>query len=387
MGVAAIRTTKPPSSLFGQYSAIPADQFFSAPEQFVTKLQFELFNLDALPHPVEFTLNVYDLVNNILVDKTNEPTTTPILSGLERRLVETNLPNLNALSFADSLVIETEIIYNTGDQKLIQFINPVSGDTIFYNNVDYKVNDTLRRQFNIQNYLAYDDGTAEFAAGINQIRGRLAYKYFISASDMLTDIDIYFPRIAPSADGLPIEIIVWRKLSDEPGSILAKQQYTIQQQDQPNQFTRYTLEFPVAVQDTIFIGWEQFSDNFIGVGLDKNTDSGDKIFINVDGEWRENVGIEGSLMLRPIFRTTESAVITAVDDFTPSTLKIYPNPNDGVFKIEGDFDKLQIFDLTGKAVPFLMESNQVTIMSSGKGIFLLEFETQSQSFVKRMILR
>lgn len=379
--------TKPPSSVLGEFSAIPSDMFFANPALFISPVQFELFNLDALPHPVEFTLNIYDLVNNVLIDATNEPTTTPILSGLERRLVETNLPDLSSLPILDSLLIETEIIYNTGDQNLIQFINPTSGDTAFYSNVDYKVNDTLRRQFSIQDHLAYDDGTAEFAAGINQIRGQLAYQYVLPSTDTLTDIDIYFPRIAPSADGLPIEIMVWENLSGNSGSLLVKQPFTIQQQEELNQFTRYTLEIPEQVRDTIYIGWQQFSDNFIGVGLDKNNDSGSRVFVNVDGDWKENVGIEGSLMLRPVFRKSTTKVITGIGDIDPKTLTVYPNPNDGVFSIDGDFDGIRIFDLTGRSVPFQIESNQITIPSRQSGVYLLEFLVNGQSLVKRVLLR
>ncbi len=379
--------TKPPSSLLGEFSAIPADQFFESPSQFVKRLQFELFNLDALPHPVEFTLNVYDVVNNILIDKTNEPTTTPILFGLERRVVETNLPDLNGLPFSDSLVLETEIIYNTGDRNLIQFVNPVSGDTAFYDNVDYKVNDTLRRTFNIQNYLAYDDGTAEFAAGINQIRGQLAYRYVVPTRDTLTDIDIYFPRIAPSVDGLPIEIYVWKNLLGITRSLIAKQSYTIQHQEGLNQFTRYTFEIPEIVKDTIYIGWEQFSDNFVGVGLDKNNDTVDKIFVNVDGAWKETVGIEGSLMLRPVFRQARTKVVAAVNSGIPSNISIYPNPNNGIFTIDGQFDSVEIFDLTGKKVPFEILPGQITIDSNRSGIYLAKILKNNQSFIERVILK
>ena len=378
--------TKPPSSLFGEYSAIPADQFFKSPEDFAHPLQFELFNLDALPHPVEYSLNIFDIVRGQLVDQTNEPTTTPILSGLERRLVETNTPNLTGITASDSIVLEAEIIYNTGDQNLIQFINPVSGDTTFYNNVDYKVNDTLRRRFNIQDYLAYDDGTGEFAAGINQIRGQLAYRYVIPSQDTLTDIDIYFPKIASSVDGLPIEIIVWKNLSGATGSLIAKQPFTIQSGEGFNQFTRYTLEIPKVVNDTIFIGWEQFSDNFIGVGLDKNNDSGNNIFANVDGEWRENVGIAGSLMLRPVFRTTETKVVTSVPESVQPTTRIYPNPNSGTFTLEGQFDGVDIFNLSGQRVETLLNGNQISLKEPKAGTYILRIKTNGKVVSKKVLV-
>ena len=218
------------TSIFGDYTAVPSDLYFAEPSDVITPSELKLFNLDALPHPIEFTFNVRNLVDGVLVDKTNDRTTANILLALERRIIVTNAPDLAALMVSDSIVLETEFIFNTGDNHLIQFINPVSNDTAFYENVDYKVNDTLRRKFYIEDYLAYDDGTAEFAAGINQIRGQLAYEYVLSSQDTLTDIDIYFPKIDPASDGLPIEILVWKDLSSEVGSILAKQQFTVEWQ-------------------------------------------------------------------------------------------------------------------------------------------------------------
>ena len=379
--------THPPSSLFGIYSSMPADQYFLEPDSFIHRLEFELFNLDALPHPVEFTLNIYDLVNNVLIDRTNEPTTTPILAGLERRLIETNLPDLSSLTVTDSMVLETEFIYNTGDRNLIQFINPVSGDTTFYDNVDYKVNDTLRRRFIINNYLAYDDGIAEFAAGVNQARGQLAYRYFVPSLDTLTDIDISFPQIAPISDGLPIEITVWKRLTNEPGSILAKQPFTIELQSEPNNFTRYTLEFPLLVRDTIYIGYQQFEDNFIGIGLDKTTDTGDMIYVNVDGAWRKNVGIEGSLMLRPVFRKAETALITSIEDDLPLEFSIYPNPNSGQFRIEGSYDYLRLYDLLGKELPFEDQAGSIRLLHPKTGIAFLEVYRGTSRIVERIIFR
>ncbi|MDA0194620.1 MAG: T9SS type A sorting domain-containing protein [Bacteroidetes bacterium] len=358
------------TSIFGDYTAVSSELFFAAPSDFITPSELKLFNLDALPHPIEFTFNVRDLVNGILVDRPNDRTTANILLALERRAIVTNSPNLASLMVSDSIVLETEFIFNTGDNHLIQFINPVSNDTTFYNNVDYKVNDTLRRQFHIQDYLAYDDGTAEFAAGINQIRGQLAYEYHLTSQDTLTDIDIYFPKIDPASDGLPIEILVWKDLSGIVGSILAKQQFTIKWQEGINQFTRYTLEIPLVVADTIYIGWEQFSDNTLGVGFDKNTNSGDRIFVNVDGDWRQNVGLDGSLMLRPRFGRQIPSLVTGFEDDIMNGVKIYPNPSDGLFQITGDYDNLQLFDILGRSVDYRRFENTITLDQPKPGIYL-----------------
>lgn len=375
------------TSLLGEYSAVPSDMFFPDPNQLTTPIDFQLFNLDAIPHPVEYTISITNTLDGSLIDQPNFRETASTLSSLERRVIQSELPDLTSLNRADSTVIEAEIRYNTGDRNLIQFVNPASGDTTFYDNVDFKVNDTIRRQFTIQNYLSYDDGTAEFAAGINQIRGQLAYQFYLPTPDTLTDVDIYFPRIANSVESLPIEILVWTRLSDDVGSLIAKQPFTIQYQEGINNFTRYTLEIPLEVQDTIFIGWQQFSDNFIGVGLDKNTDAGRRIFANVDGEWRQNVGIEGSLMMRPVFRKLEREVVTSVSDATAPMLSIYPNPSRGTFYVEGTIREIDVFDLTGQRLQFKQLNNEITLSTAKPGIYIVRAKTPFGPVSRRIVIQ
>ena len=67
------------------------------------------------------------------------------------------------------------------------------------------------------------------------------------------------------------------------------------------------------VEDTFYVGFKQNNNNFLPVGLDKNTNSSNKIFYKVDGMWNQNTVINGSLIIRPVFGKT-NYVLTSINE-------------------------------------------------------------------------
>ena len=59
-----------------------------------------------------------------------------------------------------------------------------SGDTIFHNN-NYKLNDSSRSRIKFSNYYSYDDGVAEYAAGLNQKNSEVIVKFETLKEDTL----------------------------------------------------------------------------------------------------------------------------------------------------------------------------------------------------------
>jgi hypothetical protein len=285
-----------PSYILQNYSAVPIKQFRSAPNTYIKAPNVTFNNLDNQLQPVDFSVVVKDRLSNKLIDSINSRTVVnPVPQGLERRTITANVPNLSKWPIsADSLFLETLIYISSGDQVR--------------NGVDFRVNDTVRTNFTLHDYFAYDDGTAEFAAGINQARGQLVVQYFAPVADKISHIDIHFPQISPLSNGQPIEIIVMQSLDDVVGSLIAKQPGTVSYADMENGFISYALEIPVTVKDTFYIGFRQFTDNFIGVGLDKNNDNKSRVFANVLGTWERNNRVEGSLMIRPRFSKITNTV-------------------------------------------------------------------------------
>ena len=83
-------------------------------------------------------------------------------------------------SSKDSLEMEVLFYIDSGD----------SSST----NYNLKINDTSRTKILFSNYYSYDDGNAEYAAGLNQKNSELVLKYNILKEDTLTQIMILFPE-------------------------------------------------------------------------------------------------------------------------------------------------------------------------------------------------
>ena len=229
---------------------------------------------------------------------------------------------------ADSLLLETSYFINSGDNFFIEAINP-GVDTTFSTSVDFRINDTVRVVTVIDDYFAYDDGDPDFAAGINQAGGQLAYQYYVETRALLTHIDINFP-FAQQA-GEPISIYVWSKLDNDPTSILFQDPFSVLRPEEIGGLRAYQLDTPVFVQDTFYIGFQQATNEFLAVGLDKNQDSGDRMFFNVSGEWKQNKSVDGSFLMRPRFDKEIAAnFVPPTGELTPE-VNVYPNPSDGEF--------------------------------------------------------
>ena len=367
-----------PTYVLDGYSAVPIELFRNNPQQYVQRSEVDIFNLDNQIQPIDFSAVIKNRVTGAFIDSLNSKTVVnPILQGRERRTIQANLPDTDEWPLDDdSLYLETEFFITSGD--------------LISNGINFRTNDTIRTSFTLHDYLAYDDNTAEFAAGINQSRGRLALQYYIPESANLSGIAIHFPQISPLANGQPLELFVWGNLSGEVGSILAKQAFTVNFGEGVDQFTQYNFELPVAVSDTFYIGFQQFTDNFIGIGLDKNYNNLEKVWYNVSDEWIQNDRVEGSLLMRPVFRQA-SYIITDVPKIEQA-LQLYPNPSTGLITIEGQrITQIAVYDMLGKQVfvDFFNDQNYVSINLSGlkPGLYVTKIQMGNQWHSRKVILK
>ena len=154
--------------------------------------------------------------------------------------------------------------------------------------------------------------------------------------------------------------------------------------------TTYELDTPIFVQGAFFIGFQQATNEFLAVGLDKNQDSGDKMYYNVDGTWRKNENVKGSFLMRPRFDKTVASTFVPGKVAPEVQLDVYPNPSEGEFNIRGQVEALQLFDSWGKEAQFTVEETQtglkVLFGKNQKGIYLLHVKKEGKIITKRLIL-
>ncbi|MGB3588373.1 MAG: T9SS type A sorting domain-containing protein [Tunicatimonas sp.] len=380
--------TKPPSSLFGEYTAIPMQQFRANPDRYLGTSSVEFFNLNVALQPIRYTAIVRDTVSNLQWVLNDSTAISPVPIGLERDTIFANPLTSTQLDLsADSLYLETEF-------------SIAAGDTVFNETIDYRVNDTTRAVFVLDDWFSYDDGEAEFGVEINQQGGKVAYQFVTPEEALLTHIDIHFPNVSRN-QRTPIQLLVWRDLADSTGQEVLLRSVNASSIPDPNYngFTSYELvtndiPFYVTVQDTFYIGYEQQSDQFVAIGFDKNTNTGDKLFFNVNGNWVQNQELQGSLMMHPRFDRASADFIlapppTPEETITPS-LKIYPNPTDGVVWIEGQVDQAVIANLYGQQLREyvnLIGKTSLDLSGLPSGLYIIKTSKKGEISSHKILLR
>jgi len=368
-----------PSYMFNNYSAMPIDHYFTNPAGFDISSSIDIYNLDALLQPIEYSaiaVNQFD--QDQVIDVLNSNTElNPILQGQERRTLSANLLDNSKLdSDADSIYLQTRFYISTGD-------------TIQNNGIDFRVNDTTYSNFTLHDYYAYDDGTAEFGIGLEQNGGKLACMFVLEKPDVLLSVDLHFPNIGRNQASTPFDLIVWEELSDsEDNELYRRENLTIEAITTFNEFQ--TVRLPeLYVRDTVYIGWEQYTSEMMVLGLDKENDMGDRLFYNVDGVWNQSTDIWGSPMIRPHFGEGEEIPVGFNNEIESGLVKIYPNPASRFLYIEGKFNQARIYDLKGRIVKVIHGSNQPEITEIGlfglkKGLFLIKIQESNHTQVEKL---
>jgi hypothetical protein len=366
-----------PDYIFKGYSAMPMDQFRTDPDKFILPSKVDIYNLDELLQPIEYTAiirNTHD--ENQIFDTLNFNTeVNPVLQGLQRRTLTTNELDISRLD------LDSDSIYLTMDFYIS------SGDSISDSGINYRINDTTSYNFVLDNYFATDDGTAEFGLGMEQRDAQLAYMFVVDEPDVLNRVDIHFPNIGRIQAGTAFNLRIWRRLTDNPDDLLfERSDMAINPITDFNEFQSIRLS-DIYVTDTFYIGYEQMTNAFMAVGFDKQHDSGDRIYFNVSGGWIPNEEFEGSLMIRPYFGDAEP---TRLPDEAISAIRIYPNPTDGMIRLEGKIGHITIYNLIGESMMFKKGSGmnmELDLSHFDEGLYILQGYSDGHSFNKKILIR
>jgi len=187
----------------------------------------------------------------------------------------------------------------------------------YYSDIDnenykaFRWNDTSRITFTLDNYYAYDDGTAEAGYGLREApMGRVAYKFTNLMADTIKAIDIYFNPTLNTSTPL-FNLCIWDEGEDgKPGNLLYYMPgEKVKFDNGLYNFVTYKIsedgfvndeQTEVIVDGNYFIGWQQPYDVLLNVGLDIQSTVKNKLYYNLGFEWTESVQT-GVLLMRPVF--------------------------------------------------------------------------------------
>lgn len=350
---------------FNKYTAIPLILLQKNPDGFWNNTINEFKNLSSTFRAMEYSVEIRESADQTLIKSINSNTPfNPVPTAQERRSFTSNpISEIPLPEVETDYELITYLI--TGDDFLTVQEN---GQSVTYTEIDFRVNDTVRTNIPIRDFLAYDDGSVDYSAGINQRSGMLATRYEVDGPFFLKGISINFTNFTQI--GRVIDLTVWTDLDEDP--VYVKEVFIPEKIDL-NEFAYFELDQNISLDGTFYIGFSQFTNDFVYVGLDKTYDNGQEIFFNVVGAWVQNETVQGSLMMRPHLTLTAPVEIDE-DGSIPS--KVYPNPVSERLYVEGEFESFEIFDPMGRSLSLPTEVYEkgkiINFVGQQKGIYILK---------------
>lgn len=395
------------SPLFKPYWAVPYYHFLDHPR--VETVNYDVKNLKDFTSVTNYSVSmdakhyrdntIISTHSEILNPSRGVKGDLGSLSPFERFNVQvTDLPDITDPQVfnpaADSMDIRLKIEVISTDET-----------DIFKDNFlpyDLRINDTVSATYKLRNYYAYDDGVAEYAAGLIASGNVVAYEFQLPIGlhdtlKILEGFEIYFPPFGQTANQTVDFLIFQEGTGNKPkgDGMLVIPSRTIRNQGL-NIFQRFKFFPALQIEgNKFFIGWRQPISGNVLVGLDNSNDTGDRMFVNIEGSsipkeehWEVNTTVRGSLMIRPVFGTGEVDATTGIDDEADFT--IYPNPTRGIFFIDGIVDRLELVSTTGQRIQTDWQhengKTRVEIHSATSGLYILKYRQGQIGKTHKLIL-
>ena len=330
------------SSPFDKYNAIPLFALNSEENDIPTTITNQFNNLSNRFRAMEYSIELRHGETGALFRTLHNHTPfNPVPQALERRSFQSVELKELGLQATDEFDLETIVYLTTGDNFLIEDVS--GADTLLAEGVDYRINDTVRHFTAIRDFFAYDNGSVDYAAGINQRSGMLAVRYELSTPAYMKGISINFTNA--SQVGNVVELTIWDDLEDPP---LFAEEITLPEKSSLDELSYFELDTNLRLSGTFYIGFTQFTNDFIHVGLDKSNDTGEEVFFNVAGSWEQNQEVRGSLMIRP--HLSLDPIAEERGEEGGEEINAYPNPVTDKLYLEGNVDEIVVIDTYGRQI-------------------------------------
>lgn len=371
-----------------RYSAMPLKQYLvnSAAEVNPT-MDVAISNLQKTARIVNFTWQVSDTVSKTVYTNNiggNETITSPITKAKSNKVdVITNFKGKSAvLKFKQTITYEKSDVINLPDST---------------NNIPEKyltANDSISTYTILDDFYAYDDGTAEIGADYDQSLGKAAVQYVLSKPDTLGAVRFNFSPYFKDISGQFFQIQILESAGGKPGKILHQQSAKVKYSPDINGFTEYQLDFKIAVKDTFYVAWSKVNEDVVAIGIDKNTPQfANRIFYNNGSIWLQNTSLKGSLMVRPVmgFRKAsngENNVVTANEIPLEDKFIVAPNPTSGLIKWNvAGIKTVSIFDISGREIfSKTVDNQELNIENLPANTYFINFSDGKKNFIRKIVV-
>ncbi|MBP7184418.1 MAG: T9SS type A sorting domain-containing protein [Saprospiraceae bacterium] len=392
----------PPTSIFGDYNNIPWTHFVNDPSKWLVS-NFETKIYNHFPNTNSLTSsNVKYIV----------PKNNATLLNRNLVLLATNIESDSILHYQDSFMdtdlnsasASLEENYPNLDSLNLMVKYSIKAGGVEWNSAAVK-NDTVSKIFELYNYFAHDDGSAEIGIGASGFETSIAVEFDATVEDTIRAIEISMPRINTDASNQRFKLLVWAdelNLSPTYQSKLLSPIYLGNYIDTISNFVTYVLQdangnpTPVPITSgKFYIGWQQFSNaGFpIPVGFDLNTYDENKTrnyYRTSSATVWDTIDYRGSIMIRPVVGSNtpvNSSQWVSQEEISKDQLfSIFPNPVDQILSIETrkniNTDKvlIQVYNSNGIKI---MEKNKLENINTADfvdGVYFIRIYDKERSY-------
>ena len=258
-------------------------------------------------------------------------------------------------------------------------------------------NDTVRFVQKFENYISYDDGSAESGIGIEPSKAsELAVRYPLLATDTLYAVDIYFNCTYQQSNLQPFYLNIYdavqeissykdndgNEINDTvyvPNEPLYQSERLTPEYDGLNKYHRYYLDEPLVLpQGEFFVTLKPVKSAYMNIGFDQNNDAVGFMYEKRSNQWSE-IFLKGAPMIRPYF----GYLSVGIDDTVSGggEIKIYPNPaNDYVYIDYYGNVEVRLFDQSGREL-IRTKSKMINVSSLQTGIYFLRVNNKTEKLI------
>jgi hypothetical protein len=365
-------------SILKNYSEMPAEQFTGIPD-LVDTVAFYIDNLNPSqasgnPPATPFTTfanETYPATSIVMA-----PATNTFNAGLENTvyLFPSTQYTTPAVGSDSLLIIHSQSELNNPD--ILTANDTISHDQVLYNT------------------LAYDDGTAELAYGLQNLgTNKFAYDYTLNQPDTLVGFQVLFANVSIDVTTLVFQYDLWYNLDTQNVYYIDSPVYTSNNFvpyyiDSVNGYTTYRIP-PVPLPTHFYFGWTQTDVNNLQIGYDMNSTKGrPHMYIFVNGVWQlSQIPSNGSPMIRLLLGHSYQTA-SGVKDITPNLVKVYPNPTTGMLTFDlpdaGDTYTAQLYSILGQLdfnQTISNTNNTINISSLDQGMYMLRMTDNKTGMV------
>ena len=384
------------SSLLKGFSAVPYNQFVTNPQSFLNDSITATYNTIANEN------NFRDSLNTVVFDDQTEIINSTDLFAIT--IAGNSSTNIISAIDKDEIInyVTTKQDKNTSLNYSLELLGSDQVELI-------ESNDIVRNSNYISDYIAYDDGTPEASIEVSfDAYGQAAYQFDLVSRDTLTAIYIQWAKAGQDISGSTVNIKVWKALKGINGATedieVLKNVSVIDYNEDLNGFTRIDLNRQLILEPGIFyVGWEQYSpEKIIKVATDMSQNNMSKWYEsnnNNNLSWSNpNLSeVYGSPLIRPKFGFGNSSGMGPVGlekEFVRRgihELEIYPNPANETLTIEGQFNSIKIYNLTGGIIwetNFSEDQTKHEIITSDfpEGLYIIEASNKEKHHSKRLTI-